>query len=95
MLSPKINWISPGKSYYDPVHAMLNNKTVIQLPLLLAALCGSGTAFAQDGPRTTRAMVAHAGALKFLQEASGLHVTMPEEKPCDYAFALEITGLER
>ena len=39
-------------------------------------------------------LLGHTGALKFSQDESGLHVTMPDEKPCDYAFALEITGLE-
>ena len=39
-------------------------------------------------------LLGHAGALEFSQDESGLHVTMPEEKPCDHAFALEITGLE-
>jgi hypothetical protein len=39
-------------------------------------------------------LLGHAGALEFSQDESGLHVTMPDEKPCDFAFALEITGLE-
>ena len=39
-------------------------------------------------------LLGHSGALKYSQDETGLHVTMPDEKPCDYAFALEITGLE-
>ena len=39
-------------------------------------------------------LLGHAGALEFSQDENGLRVTMPEAKPCDYAFALEITGLE-
>jgi alpha-L-fucosidase len=39
-------------------------------------------------------LLGHAGALAFSQGGDGLHVTMPDEKPCDYAFSLEITGLE-
>jgi alpha-L-fucosidase len=39
-------------------------------------------------------LLGHAGALEFSQDESGLQVTMPDEKPCDYAFALEIAGLE-
>lgn len=32
------------------------------------------------------------GNLEFTQDETGLKVTMPAEKPCDYAFALKITG---
>jgi alpha-L-fucosidase len=39
-------------------------------------------------------LLGHSGALKYSQDETGLHVTMPDEKPCDYAFTLEITGLE-
>jgi alpha-L-fucosidase len=39
-------------------------------------------------------LLGHAGALEFSQDENGLHVTMPEVKPCDHAFSLEITGLE-
>ena len=38
-------------------------------------------------------LLGHSGALEFSQDENGLHVTMPEARPCDYAFALEITGL--
>lgn len=33
-------------------------------------------------------------ALAFAQELDGLHVTFPAEKPCDFAYALRITGLQ-
>jgi len=39
-------------------------------------------------------LLGHNGDLQFSQDESGLRVTMPDEKPCDYAFALKITGLE-
>jgi hypothetical protein len=32
--------------------------------------------------------------LEFLQDAEGLKVKMPPDKPCDYVFALKITGLD-
>jgi alpha-L-fucosidase len=38
-------------------------------------------------------MLGHAGPLAFTQTADGLHVTMPKEKPCDFAYALKISGL--
>ena len=31
------------------------------------------------------------GKLKFTRDANGLHVTLPDKKPCDIAFALKIT----
>ena len=34
------------------------------------------------------------GALQFTQDADGLKVKFPAEKPCDYAYALKITGLK-
>jgi len=38
-------------------------------------------------------MLGHKGVLKFAQSAQGLTVTMPAEQPCQYAFALKISGL--
>ena len=38
-------------------------------------------------------LLGHAGALAFTQDDAGLHVKFPAEKPCDYAYALKITGL--
>jgi alpha-L-fucosidase len=37
-------------------------------------------------------LLGHEGALPFVQDGTGLKVTLPAEKPCDYAFALEIRG---
>ena len=39
-------------------------------------------------------LLGHAGALAFTQDAAGLHVKFPAEKPCEYAYALRITGLK-
>lgn len=38
-------------------------------------------------------LLGHKGALEFAQDETGLKVRLPAEKPCDYAFALKITGL--
>jgi alpha-L-fucosidase len=38
-------------------------------------------------------LLGHQGALKFTQSAQGLTVEMPAEQPCQYAFALKISGL--
>jgi alpha-L-fucosidase len=37
-------------------------------------------------------LLGHAGDLPWSQTADGLVVTLPEEKPCEYAFALKILG---
>ncbi len=37
-------------------------------------------------------LLGHAGALLFNQDAGGLKVTLPAERPCDYAYTLKITG---
>ena len=34
------------------------------------------------------------GKLKFTQDAEGLKIKLPAERPCDYAFAFKITGLK-
>ncbi|MGA2439098.1 MAG: alpha-L-fucosidase, partial [Acidobacteriaceae bacterium] len=39
-------------------------------------------------------LLGHAGPLKFTQDAEGLKVTFPAEKPCDFVYALKITGLK-
>ena len=39
-------------------------------------------------------LLGHKGSLEFSQDEAGLHITMPADKPCDHAFALEISGLE-
>jgi alpha-L-fucosidase len=38
-------------------------------------------------------MLGHDGTLQFSQDAEGLKVKFPAEKPCEYAYALKITGL--
>jgi len=39
-------------------------------------------------------LLGHPGSLPFTQDETGLHITLPPEKPGDYAFSLEITGLQ-
>lgn len=49
---------------------------------------------ASVGKITSVSLLGHQGVLKFTQDETGLKVKMPAEKPCDYAFALKITGLK-
>ena len=39
-------------------------------------------------------LLGHPGDLKFSQDAAGLKVTFPPEKPCDFVYSLKITGLK-
>jgi alpha-L-fucosidase len=39
-------------------------------------------------------MLGHAGNLQFTQDAEGLKVNFPAEKPCDFCYALKISGLK-
>jgi alpha-L-fucosidase len=52
------------------------------------------TGAASSGKITGVELLGHKGALQFAQDADGLKVKMPAEQPCDYAFALKITGLK-
>jgi alpha-L-fucosidase len=46
-----------------------------------------------DGKIAKVELLGHEGKLKFTQDATGLRVTMPAEKPCDFAYTLKVTGL--
>lgn len=54
------------------------------------ALGGSGT---PPGKITKVEMLGHDGPLEFGQDDKGLKVKMPAERPCDFAYAVKITGL--
>ena len=47
-----------------------------------------------EGKITKVELLGHKGELEFTQDASGLKVNFPAEKPCDYCYALKITGLK-
>ena len=47
-----------------------------------------------EGKITSVAMLGHTGNLKFTEDADGLKVTLPADRPCDYAYVLKITGLK-
>jgi len=49
---------------------------------------------AYEGKIASVELLGSKGKLKFTQDAEGLKVTLPADKPCDYAFALKITGLK-
>jgi alpha-L-fucosidase len=39
-------------------------------------------------------LLGHKGGLEFSQGESGLKITLPNEKPCDYSYSFKITGLK-
>jgi alpha-L-fucosidase len=47
-----------------------------------------------EGKITKVELLGHKGELEFTQDASGLKVKFPAEKPCDYCYVLKITGLK-
>jgi len=48
-----------------------------------------------NGNRIKRVeLLGHKGRLNFTQSANGLVVSLPAEKPCDYAWSLKITGTD-
>lgn len=51
---------------------------------------GSGPA----GKISSVTMLGDAEELEFTQDAAGLHIKFPSTKPCDYAWAIRITGLK-
>jgi len=47
-----------------------------------------------EGKITKVELLGHKGEIEFTQDADGLKVKFPAEKPCDYCYALKITGLK-
>ena len=49
---------------------------------------------APEGKIASVTLLGHPGRLEFTQDAEGLKVKLPAERPCDYAYSLKITGLK-
>jgi alpha-L-fucosidase len=47
-----------------------------------------------EGKIKSVALLGHKGNLKFTQDAEGLKIQLPADRPCDYAFAFKIGGLK-
>ncbi len=47
-----------------------------------------------EGKIESVTLLGHDGKLQFTQDEQGLKVKLPSERPCDYAFALKISGLK-
>lgn len=58
---------------------------------LITSLASHSTNDAASFKVTSVTLLGHKGELAFTQDAAGLHVKLPPEKPCDHAYALKIT----
>ncbi len=66
---------------------------VMGWPAKQAVIAALGTKSAQGvGKIENVELLGHSGKLKWSQEATGLKVDMPAEKPCEHAVTLKITG---
>ena len=68
--------------------------TVMSWPEAEAVLTSLASGQPVQGKVTKVEMLGHAGNLPFTQDAEGLKVKFPAEKPCDYAYVLKISGLK-
>jgi len=67
---------------------------VMSWPAEEAVIISLGAGMAPVGKITKVELLGHPGTLEFTQDAVGLHVKFPADKPCDFAYALKITGLQ-
>lgn len=99
--SPEPAWRSPGPD--DPPNESFSSKEVrfttkgdtlyailMDWPGETATVTSLGTDAKLIGKIEKVELLGHKGEIKFTQNAGGLVVTLPAEKPCDVAFALKI-----
>jgi alpha-L-fucosidase len=68
--------------------------TVMAWPTDPVVITSLATGKAPQGKIQKVELLGHSGDLAFTQDADGLKVTFPTDKPCDYAYVLKITGLK-
>jgi alpha-L-fucosidase len=68
--------------------------TVMAWPTQEVVVKSLATGNGLDGKVEQVELLGHAGTLPFTQDADGLNVTFPTEKPCEFAYVLKITGLK-
>jgi alpha-L-fucosidase len=59
-----------------------------------AAITSLGSGQSLKGKIGKVELLGHKGELRFTRDARGLTVFMPAEQPCEYAFALKVSGLK-
>ena len=80
-----VRFTTKGDTLYAILMAWPGEKAVV-------TSLGSGQNLQGDIGRVE--LLGHQGELKFTRDAQGLTVATPAEQPCQYAFALKITGLK-
>lgn len=74
----------------DVLYAIISGKW----PGAAATITSLADGVAPAGKISSVTMLGTKGNLAFTQDASGLHVTLPLNAPCDIAYTLKITGLK-
>jgi alpha-L-fucosidase len=88
-----IRFTTHGDTLYATVMSWPGEEAVVT-SLALSPSNGLAVGKAPQGKIVKVELLGHAGALAFTQDAAGLHVKFPAEKPCEYAYVLKITGLK-
>jgi alpha-L-fucosidase len=78
----------------DTLYAMVMNWPDPDQPVVVTSLVGGPNAGVLGGKVQKVEMLGHPAPLKFIQDAEGLKVTFPLERPCDFIYSLKITGLK-
>jgi alpha-L-fucosidase len=78
----------------DTLYAMVMNWPDSGQPVVVTSLVGGPNAGVLGGKVQKVEMLGHPAPLKFIQDAEGLKVTFPLERPCDFIYSLKITGLK-
>lgn len=86
--SQDIRFTSKGDTLYAIALAWPENGKVIIKSL------GTNSPLSKPEIKTVE-LLGSKTALKWSRDADGLHIQMPAEKPCDYAFALKINPVDR
>jgi alpha-L-fucosidase len=63
-------------------------------PGTTAVIQSLATSLAPEGKITSVTLLGNSGELPFTQDDKGLTVTLPATPPCDYAYAIKISGLK-
>jgi hypothetical protein len=63
-------------------------------PVTITSLATTPAAQGFKGKVKRVELLGHPAPLKFTHDATGLKVTFPPEKPCDFVYSLKITGLK-
>jgi alpha-L-fucosidase len=88
-----IRFTTKGDTLYAIFMAWPGPEAVVT-SLALSSSNGLATGSAPVGKIDSVTLLGDAEELEFTQDAAGLHVKFPADKPCAYAYALKITGLK-